>query len=59
MGGDGAAGERGCGWVVLGVCFVAEGPVRKNTFGRSAQANITRRCKPKLSSRELRHSNMS
>jgi hypothetical protein len=23
--------------VVLGVCFVAEGPVRRNTFGRSAQ----------------------
>jgi hypothetical protein len=24
-------------WVLLGVCFVAEGPVRKNTFGRSAR----------------------
>jgi hypothetical protein len=22
---------------LLGVCFVAEGPVRRNTFGRSAQ----------------------
>jgi hypothetical protein len=23
--------------LLLGVCFVAEGPVRRNTFGRSAQ----------------------
>jgi hypothetical protein len=23
--------------VLLGVCFVAEGPVRRNTFGRSTQ----------------------
>jgi hypothetical protein len=22
---------------LLGVCFVAEGPIRRNTFGRSAQ----------------------
>jgi hypothetical protein len=37
--------------LLLGVCFVAEGPVRRNTFGRSTQEAT-----PKLPSRELRHS---
>jgi hypothetical protein len=23
--------------LLLGVCFIAEGPIRRNTFGRSAQ----------------------
>jgi hypothetical protein len=24
-------------WYLLGVCFIAEGPIRRNTFGRSTQ----------------------
>jgi hypothetical protein len=41
-------------YYLLGVCFVAEDPVRRNTFGRSSQKAV-----PKLSSIKLRHSNMS
>jgi hypothetical protein len=32
-------------WLVLGVCFVAEDPVRRNTFGRSSQKQC-RSCHP-------------
>jgi hypothetical protein len=38
--------------LLLGVCFVAEGPIRINTFGRSTEA------KPKPPSGELRHNDM-
>jgi hypothetical protein len=41
-------------YLLLGVCFVAEDPVRRNTFGRSSQKAVL-----KLSSIKLRHSDMS
>jgi hypothetical protein len=40
--------------LLLGVCFIAKDPVRRNTFGRSSQKAV-----PKLSSIKLRHSDMS
>jgi hypothetical protein len=40
--------------LLLGACFVAEDPVRRNTFGSSSQKAV-----PKLSSIKLRHSGMS
>jgi hypothetical protein len=40
--------------LLLGVCFVAEDPVRRNTFGRSSQKAV-----PKLSFIKLRHRHMS
>jgi hypothetical protein len=30
-------GDESRGGGVLGVCFVAEGPIKRNTFGRSTQ----------------------
>jgi hypothetical protein len=45
--------------LLLGDCFVAEGPLRRNTFRRSAHKQTqARRYTPKLPSRELRHSDM-
>jgi hypothetical protein len=45
--------------LLLGDYFVAEGPLRRNTFGRSAHKQIqARRYTPKLPSRELQHSDM-
>jgi hypothetical protein len=45
---------------LLGDWFVIEGPLRKNTFGRSAHKQVqARRYTPKLPSRELRHSDMA
>jgi hypothetical protein len=42
------------GALLLGVCFIAKDPVRRNTFGRSSQKAVL-----KLSSIKLRHSDMS